>query len=351
MTPSPFPSGVRHPLRSSLGDGTLKPSRAAASPFQVGAPQPDFRVAEELASLQQWLFADKQTLPEFRSGQTVLLLSNDPGGSALMQTLLRVLGHETRWCGDVQAAEAALMECSSVDLAVVDLHHSTRAGLASAVQMLSAFGVFQGLLVAHRSEKHKALGALARHGWRFLPRPAGVVQTLVTIYFMLHQHNGADQSAPHALSYYRDSHWGRDDERRIHPALSRAPERPLPIRENTARDAILLLGNDDSLLHTRTRILEHVGYRVTADRVPDRWRLPHLRNYRLVHICQSVDPAVAVNLAQQIHAAAPGTLVVYTEDETQANSQHFDAIFPALLHPRRFIEHIVGLLADPPLRA
>ena len=75
---------------------------------------------------------------------------------------------------------------------------------------------------------------------------------------------------------------------------------------------VLLLGINLVLLESRRDILGRFGYRAIERIVCATFLLPPLADIVLVHICQTVEPAAAADLARRIRALSPGIAILYT---------------------------------------
>lgn len=129
-----------------------------------------------------------------------------------------------------------------------------------------------------------------------------------------------------------------------------APAGDIRARADSAagQKRVLLLGSDPVLLSTRRDILERFGYAGLYLVVTDIAALPSLRGILVVHLCQTIDPAQAAELARQVRALYPGVAVLYTESLRQPEPQEFDELLPPLLPPRAYARMVGALLEAQP---
>ncbi len=107
---------------------------------------------------------------------------------------------------------------------------------------------------------------------------------------------------------------------------------------------ILLIGSETVLLRSRCDILKRFGYEVTYHHAYDSVALTRLTDIALVHLCQTLEPRLAAELARRIRALSPDTLIIYTEKVLQPEPEEFDEILPPLLHPTEYVRIVSSLL-------
>ncbi len=110
------------------------------------------------------------------------------------------------------------------------------------------------------------------------------------------------------------------------------------------RGTALLIGNDRVLLQSRCDILKHFGYRARVHITDRLFALPLLGDVSLVHICQTVEPEPAADLARRIRALHPDIVILYTEKRRQPEPDDFDELLPPLMHPEAYLEVVSSFL-------
>lgn len=107
---------------------------------------------------------------------------------------------------------------------------------------------------------------------------------------------------------------------------------------------LLLLGADLVLLQTRRDILRHFGYQAVQHIVCSSFVLPPIANVALVHLCQTVEPVAAIDLARRIRALSPYTVILYTAMLHQPEVNDFTGILAPLLHPALYANAVGSFL-------
>ena len=89
---------------------------------------------------------------------------------------------------------------------------------------------------------------------------------------------------------------------------------PYPLPENGAKARLLLVGDDELLMHTREILLRREGYATVSQDSQASLAQADLSGFNLALLCRSVLPARALQIAHALHAAAPFTPILRFAD-------------------------------------